>query len=319
MRILIVSPAPPGSRIGNRVTSLRMAGLLRQAGHEVKLRQEWQECGAELLIALHAMKSAATVAAARAAHPGLPIVLVLTGTDLYHDIDREPAARRSLDLSDRLVILQPKAIERLPQSVHAKTRLVLQSARAPRQVQAPDPEHFDVCVLAHLRAVKDPLLAARAARRLPANSRVRVVLVGGALDEPSRLLALAEVAENPRLEWLGDLGHGRALGVLARSRLLVLTSRSEGGPAAVTEAIACGLPVLSTRIPASEGLLGEDHPGLFPIGDEAALAALLTRCEGDASFLEELRARSLRLAESVDPCREQRDLCALVAELSHSR
>lgn len=314
MRVLIVSPAPPGSRVGNGVTALRMAGLLRNAGFDVKLRGGYEECGADFVFALHAFKSAEAVAAARAAAPTRPIVLVLTGTDLYEDIAQEPAARRSLEIADRLVILQPRAIEQLPSDVHEKTRLVLQSARAPRDVSPPDPEFFDLCVLAHMRPVKDPLLCARAAARLPADSKVRVLHVGSALDEASRLAAEAERARNPRFVWLGELGHSRSLEVLVRSRVLVMTSRNEGGPAAVTEAIACGVPVLSTRIPASEGLLGTDHPGFFDVGDEAALAQKIARCESDAEFLEELRTRSVELVASVDPCREQRDLRQLIAE-----
>ena len=316
MRILIVSPAPPGSRVGNRVTALRMAGLLRCAGHEVKLRSVYEECAAQIVFCLHALKSAAAVREARAADLARPIVLVLTGTDLYQDIATEPEAQHSLELADRLVILQPRALERLPEAVHSKTRLILQSARAPRGAQPSDEAYFDVCVLAHLRPVKDPLLAARAARRLPAKSRLRVRLVGGALDEASRAEAEREAADNPRFEWLGELPRGEALRVLARSRLLVLSSRNEGGPAAVTEAIACGVAVLATRIPAAQGLLGDDHPGLFDLGDAQALAELLSRAEEDQAFLEELRARSRSLAASVDPRREQRDLEALITELT---
>jgi len=319
VQVLIVSPAPAGSRVGNRVTALRFAGLLRRAGHRVRVRGAYEDLGEDLLIALHARKSAPAIEEARRAHPGRPIVLVLTGTDVYGDIGHAPEADRSLELADRLVILQPRAAEELPQAVRARTRLILQSAKAPPGPHTPDPEHFDVCVLAHLRAVKDPLLAARAARGLPPSSRIRIRLVGGALDESSRAEAQAELARNPRLEWLGALPRGRALQVLASSRLLVLSSRNEGGPAAVTEAIACRVPVLSTRIPATEGLLGADHPGLYPPGDEAALRELLERSEREPKFYERLRRRSLELLGSVDPAREERDLIELIAELTERR
>lgn len=315
MRILIVTPAGSGTRIGNRITALRMAALLRGLGHEVKLRGAYDEVGADVMIALHALKSADAMIAASARSPRLPSALVLTGTDVYGAIQSDARARHSLELADAIVVLQPRAMDELDANARAKTRLILQSAVAPRDAGEPDPAHFDVCLLAHLRAVKDPLLAARAARMLPATSRVRIVHVGSALDDAQRLAAEREMRENPRYQWLGAQRYGESLRVLARSRVMVLSSHNEGGPAVVTEAIACGVPVLSTRIPASEGLLGKDHPGLYPVGDAPALAQLLTRCEQNAAFLADLRARSVALQASVEPAREARDLRALLAQL----
>ncbi len=95
-----------------------------------------------------------------------------------------------------------------------------------------------------------------------------------------------------------------------------MTSRNEGGPGVVTEALACTTPVLCTRIPAAEGLLGSDYPGLFPVGDEVELARLLARIEGEPAFLETLRSRCLDLRASVSPEREARALAELLAALA---
>ena len=96
MKILLVTPAPPGSHKGNRVTALRWARLLRQLGHRIAVRGDYGGERCDLLIALHARKSAAAVEAYRAARPAAPLIVVLTGTDLYEDIHSDPAARRSL-------------------------------------------------------------------------------------------------------------------------------------------------------------------------------------------------------------------------------
>ena len=314
MKILIVTPAGRGSRMGNRVTALRQASLLRYLGHEVRVRSAYEDLGQDLLIALHAEKSAAAIAESKAGRPSAPVVLVLTGTDIYGDIEGNPTTQRSIADADRLVVLQANAALRVPVALRAKARVILQSARPPATPRTPDPAHFDVCVLGHLRPVKNPLLAARAARRLPDSSRVRIVHLGGALDEEGRLEAQAEAATNPRYRWLGSRPRREALQILASCRALVLTSHDEGGPSAVTEALACGLPVLSTRIPAALGLLGDDHPGLFPRSDEQALAELLSRLEEDSEFRASLTARSEALRESADPCREAEDLRALLAE-----
>jgi putative glycosyltransferase (TIGR04348 family) len=314
LRILIVTPAGSGTRVGNRITALRISGLLRSLGHEVKLRGAYEDLQADAMIALHAGKSARAVQLA--AQASLPCALMLTGTDIYRD-DKAPDAsiERSLALAQRLIILQPKAIEQVPEKYRWKTRQILQSARARAYPTPPHSDRFEVCVLAHLRPIKDPLLAARAARLLPDSSKIRVRLLGSALDEPSRVEAENEARDNPRFEWLGPQSYGTSQAILAASQLLVLSSLAEGGPAVLTEAFAYGVPILATRIPAAEGLLGANHPGLYPVRETQALASLLQRCEEEDGFLELLRQHSLACQPSARPEREREDLRHLLVEL----
>jgi len=315
MRIVVVTPASRGSRKGNRVTALRWAGLLRSLGHRVSLREEWTGQDCDLLVALHATKSHASAARYREAHPRAPLVVSMAGTDLYQDLPASAEARRSLDLADRITVLQPLGIEALPAHVRHKARAIVQSAHAARPVAAP-PGTFAACLLAHLRPVKDPFLAASAARLLPARSRVRVVHLGAALDPGAEERARREAAENPRYTWLGDRPRSEALGRLAGSRLLLVTSRLEGGSNAVSEAVAAGVPVLSTRVAGSMGVLGAGYPGFFPVGDAAALAALLVRAEEDPAFLDALRAGVEAVRPLVEPRREREGWRALLAELT---
>jgi glycosyltransferase involved in cell wall biosynthesis len=154
---------------------------------------------------------------------------------------------------------------------------------------------------------------------LPDTSAIRVIHLGGAYDETWQARAtLAERATGGRWTWLGARSRVDALGLLASGRLLVLTSRSEGGANVVTEAIAAGVPVLSTRIDGSLGILGEDYPGYFEVGDAAGLAALLTRCEAEPGFLAELRTRVAELRPLVEPARERASWSELLQELAQA-
>jgi glycosyltransferase involved in cell wall biosynthesis len=191
--------------------------------------------------------------------------------------------------------------------------VIRQSAAAP--IAMPDGT-FTACALAYLRDVKDPLLAARAAALLPDSSRWRIVHLGGALDDAWTARGRgAEAASHGRWAWLGARSRGDALRVLASSRLVVLTSRSEGGANVISEAIAAGVPVLSTRIDGSVGILGDDYPGYFDVGDAGGLAALLERCERDPAFLDELRGRIVALRPLVEPSAERDAWRRLLAEL----
>jgi putative glycosyltransferase (TIGR04348 family) len=315
MKIRLITPAPAGSRKGNRVTALRWARFLRALGHAVRVGQHYRGQRCDLLVALHAGHSAASVARFRAERPDGPLVLALTGTDLYGEIHANPEARQALELATRLVVLQPLGVEELPDHLRPRARVIYQSVRRPRWRLGPRPGRFDVCVLGHLRPVKDPLRTAEAARLLPPESRVRVVHLGGALSDEMGRRARAEEAGNPRYRWLGERPRRQALRTLARCHLLALTSLSEGGANAISEAVAVGVPVLSSRIAGSVGLLGPDYPGYFPAGDTQALAGLLRRAETNDDFYQALRAHCESCRGLIEPERELRSWEGLLREL----
>jgi putative glycosyltransferase (TIGR04348 family) len=315
MRLILVTPAAPGSRQGNRVTAERWRRLLAADGHDVRVAETWDGEPCDVLVALHARKSAPSVRRYRAARPAAPLVVTLTGTDVYGDLARDAEAQAVVASADLLVALQPLAADELPAAQRRKVRVIWQSATAVDPLPPAAADTFAVCVLAHLRAVKDPLRAARAARLLPAASRLVVFHAGRALEPALADEARGEVASNPRYRWLGELPRERALALLAGSRLLVVSSLLEGGANVVSEAIAAGVPVLASRIAGSVGILGESYPGYFPVGDSASLAALLRRAETDEPWRADLQARCRALQALVDPAREQQSWRELLAEL----
>ncbi len=313
MRILILTPHSRVARSGNRNTAERWASLLRDLGHEphVLVRYEGQE--ADLLIALHGEKTQEGLMAFHAAYPAVPCIVALTGTDLYPELTE--GSLKSLALADGIIVLQKKALESIPERFKDKVSVVVQSVNKRESTAdgGADPDHFDVCVVGHLREVKAPLLTARAARGLPKESRIRVLHGGGIIETQYRGWVETEKAVNPRYQWLGELDASAAFDLIDKSNLLVLTSVSEGGPAVVGEAIVAGTPVLSTRTDGAVGILGDDYPGLFPVGDQAALTRLLQRCEEDEAFYQNLKKCGEALADQFLPERE-REAFALVIE-----
>jgi hypothetical protein len=167
MKVSMITPAPAGSRRGNRWTALRWAGMLRELGHRVTIEEEYNGRRCDVLVALHARRSAASIERYRRDHPTLPLVVALTGTDLYGDLRANKKARKSIELASRLVVLQPLGVKELPAKVRGRARVIIQSAQPPRRPVAPRKDVFEICVMGHLRPVKDPFRAARAARLLP--------------------------------------------------------------------------------------------------------------------------------------------------------
>lgn len=297
------------------MTALRWARILRRLGHRVAVRHAPGRSRPDLVIALHARKSGAAALRVQSRHGTTPLIVALTGTDVYRDIHRSRVARRVLDAATRIVVLQSLAVRELRRGLRAKARVIHQSASA---VHVPRRRTwtFDVCVIGHLRAEKDPFRAALAMRHLPADSAIRLLHVGRAMTPAMARRARAEMRRNARYRWLGERPGGATRALLARSRAMVLSSRLEGGANVVSEAVVSGVPVVASRIPGSVGLLGPDYPGYFPVGATRALAAVLRRMECAPAFYARLARACRRRAHLFAPAAERQAWASLLREVA---
>jgi putative glycosyltransferase (TIGR04348 family) len=316
MKVVIITPVRSSSRSGNGTTTGRWTRILREIGHKVHVANRYDGAAADLMIALHAWRSADSVRRFRELYPDRPLIVALSGTDIYDYIDRDPAPTlHSLACADRLVALQDLARERVPVRFRRKVRVIHQSAPRLRQAAPGAVRSFDVAVIGHLREVKDPFRAAKAARRLPAGSRIRIVHLGAAETPQWAAMAKAEMKVNARYVWRGDRPRAEVRRLLGRARAMVLSSLSEGGANVISETVAAGVPVLASRIDGSVGLLGRDYPGYFPVGDTAALARLLHRIETSPEFLARLHRAIARRAPLFRPARERAAWKKLIGEI----
>jgi putative glycosyltransferase (TIGR04348 family) len=319
MRITLVTPASPRSRAGNRATATRWAAMLRQLGHRVTVvtsdaGRDSAERRADLLLALHAWRSAEAIAAARAHAPARPLAVALTGTDIYRFQHNEPEATvGSMAAADILIGLHGRVADDIPERFHGKLYTVLQSAEPlPPSYPGPPTGQFRVCVAGHLREEKDSLRAAYAVRDLPEASRIHVTAAGRAHDDEWARAATSEAGTNPRYDWRGEIAHWRVRRLMAGSHAMVMSSVMEGGANVVSEACVAGLPVLASDIPGNRGLLGEDYPGYYPVRDTVALQQLLLRAERDPHFLGLLRRHCRAVAPRLAPEAEQASLATAV-------
>ncbi|MBT9589919.1 MAG: TIGR04348 family glycosyltransferase [Thiobacillus sp.] len=317
MRIALITPYGRQHRNGNWHTAARWAHFLREAGHTVRVQVEWDGRPADLMLALHARRSYASIRTFAEKFPSRPLVLTLTGTDLYRDIHEDADAQQSLEWAHRIIVLQERGPDELAAHLVPKTRVIYQSA--PDSARLPSPAHtFEVLAIGHLRTEKDPFRVALATAYLPEYSHIRVTHLGGALSE--EMADTAEMAQNklPRWIWAGDVPHKTVLQRLSRAQLLVISSVMEGGANVICEALAADVPVLASHMPGNIGMLGEDYPGYFPVGDERQLARLMSKAESDPAFYADLVSHARSRRGLMRPEQEASRLRQVVAEFEQT-
>lgn len=321
-QVVIVTPALRDANNGNWQTARRWQHLLRDHCH-ARLVKAWPtslSCSDSAMIALHARRSADSIAAWARAYPERGVAVVLTGTDLYRDIAEDAAAQRSLQLARELVVLQEAGPQALPPELRAKCRVIYQST-SPRQPLDKPASRLRAVMVGHLRAEKSPETLFAAARLLAGERDVFIDHIGAALDPALGDAAQATMAVAPNYRWLGGLPHEEVRRRIQRAHLLVHCSRMEGGAHVVMEAVASGTPVLASRIPGNVGMLGTDYAGYYPWGDAAALAALLRRCHESRrpghgeDLLRRLARQCARRAPLFRPEAERAALLRLVRDL----
>jgi putative glycosyltransferase (TIGR04348 family) len=312
--IEIVTPAPLGSLHGNRITAMRWQRFLKGLGYQSTITEAWSGKPCDLLVALHAKRSHQSIQRFKRSYPTHPIILIMTGTDIYRDLGKTPKVIDSMEMADAIVVLQDKALESLPKRFHQKVTVIYQSISTVAR-KLPPKGYWLSTLIGHLRPEKDPFCAPRSLNLIPTQSKLKLIHLGKAMSPLMEKQAISMMGHHSRYQWLGELSHRRALQWLARSNIMVITSRMEGGAHVVSEAIAIGVPVIASDIPGNRGLLGDNYPGYFPAGDIKALSKLLYKTESDPSFYQKLNQALLARKKLVQPKLEEKSIQRLVKSL----
>jgi putative glycosyltransferase (TIGR04348 family) len=320
MKVSLITPAKKHSKNGNRTSALRWAGFLRDAGHQVRIDVDYADEPADLMIALHAWRSAKAVERYKQTNPQSPLVLALGGTDVNTFLKIEPKMTlKSMEMADLLVCLHDLIGKELPKHLRKKLHVIKQSALPLTKPRKPGTRFFDVCVVGHLREEKDPMRAAMASRLMPTGSRLRVIHLGKAHTKNSKIAAIAEMKANSRYRWIGEVPAWRVRHEYARTQAMVISSNQEGGANVVSEAIAAGVPIIASDIDGNKGLLGSNYEGMYAVRDEAALAKVLWRAENEPIFLKELQAAITKLQPLFRPEHEAKEWRRIIKLISKNR
>ncbi len=330
-QVVIVSPALADANNGNWQTARRWQKFLQtptasQPGFAARIVTRWPDGPAaaqdSAMIALHARRSAASVLAwahsrgdAAADQPVPGLAVVLTGTDLYRDIQTDAQAQQSLQWAQRLVVLQTLGLAALPAALQPRAQVIFQSTAA-RQSLPKSARVLRAVMVGHLREEKSPQTLFTAARLLEPGEAIHLDHIGAALEPALAAQAQATAAACTHYRWLGALPHETTRRRIQRAHVLVHTSRMEGGAHVVMEAVRSGTPVLASRIDGNVGMLGSDYAGYFDWDHAEQLVALLRRCHFESAFYARLQAQCAARAPLFAPETERLAVQQLVTELA---
>lgn len=161
-------------------------------------------------------------------------------------------------------------------------------ARAAARVELGLGDAWVVGTIGRLDAMKNQAMLVRAMAPL-LSSRVRLVIIGEGTSRPDVEAAIAALPD-PR--WAVMTGRRMDVPKLIHAfDVFALSSKTEGLPLVVPEAMSAGLPIVTTGVGGLPGVVDTGVTGLVVPVDERALAAALATLEADRD-----RARAMGAA-----------------------
>lgn len=127
--------------------------------------------------------------------------------------------------------------------------------------------------------------------------RMHVSIVGGGPEREPLIAQAAARGVSSCFTFVGTVPAAHMPKYFSEADVFVLSSRSEGRPNVVVEALASGLPVISTDLEGVQGMVNNgDNGWLVAVDDADALAAVLDQAVGDRTELNRRSERARTLA-----------------------
>ncbi len=176
--------------------------------------------------------------------------------------------------------------------VHVQSNYVDTALFRPMPEVAREPGR--VIFIGRLDDQKNVLALVAALAQVPGAS---LVIVGDGPLRKSLEVAVAE--QGVRATFLGTRPHADLPELLNGSSVFVLPSQYEGNPKSLLEAMACGLPVVGTRVPGIRNILVHRENGYLCGPSAAEIAAAVREVLNDTTLRERISAGALEYARST--------------------
>ncbi|HEU5479986.1 MAG TPA: glycosyltransferase family 4 protein [Candidatus Tumulicola sp.] len=242
---------------------------------------------------------------------GLATVLTLHGTDV-NDADGNAWARvdRLLRAADAvttvsaalfrtIVARSPEMADKtavVPNSVPVDITAAAEAVPGHRSEPA-----IDVLFLGNLRVVKGPDVLLEAMQLVSARiGNVSVTIAGAGPLREQLMQRSRQIGIDHLVTFRGRVSREEAVGLLCRSRILVIPSRSEGAPLVALEAQMLGVPIVATNVGGIPESVTQDGSGMLcPPNDPTALASAVLQLLGDDALRRRLGAEGRQRAATL--------------------
>ena len=295
-------PVPPGvERISIEQAQLRQSALGRNLSRIRALRKLLLAYRPAALISFMAEPNFRAVLAAR----GLPVKAIVS---VRNDPNREYAGRvfgfvgkHILPRADGCVFQTRDAMAWFPQAFQKKSAVIMNQVSPAFFDRPPAKERRDIVAVGRLNAQKNHALLIRAYAALgPVEDRLIIYGEGEKRAELEALVSALHLEGRVLLPGLSDDVPRDIKG----AKLFVMPSDYEGMPNALLEAMALGLPCISTDCPCGgpgEILENGTNGLLVPVGDEKALTAAMQTLLENEENRAALGQNARRTAERFRP------------------
>ena len=161
-----------------------------------------------------------------------------------------------------------------------------------KKLQFPE-DAFIVCFCGRFNFRKGVHRVSDAIKELD-DSRIRAIFIGSPMDD-----AKAQLPDCPGTLFIGQLNHEEIVYYLNASDVFVLPSIAEGCPNSVIEAMACGLPIISSNLLFNQDILDEDNSIMINPLDVKEIASAIRTLENDREYIIKLSEGSLKRSNEL--------------------
>ena len=307
-RVLLASPFLTANR-GNTITVRRIAEALRRLGLEVETVAYAEGDGifipADVTHVFHASRFARFWRREKGhLAPPSPLVVTMTGTDVNVDLFDESGRYDvfwTLQHAAAVVLFSDEAREMLltqwsgdPSRLYVVPQGLSAFPSAPPEDCAryvPPKRGFTFLLPAGIRPIKNVRFAVRGLKRLRERGLDVYLVIAGPVLDPAEGERVRRAAQEER-EWVtyvGEVPHACMPALYAQADVVLNTSRAEGQPAALIEALHFGVPVLASNVAGNRTIVRQEENGLLYTDlDEEDFAAKAARLVRDGALRRRL-------------------------------
>lgn len=286
---------------GAEITSNRVMNLRNRF---LKLRNIWKSEQPDVIISFIGKNNFMAIMTAMGLH--IPVVTSVRGEpkEEYYSPVMELLAKTLMGMSAGIVLQTPDAKEYFPKWMHKKA-VILENPLNPNFIEKyyDGDRNSEIVSVGRIDSNKNQKIMIDAFMRIADEfPEMKLVLYGDGEDREKLINYVNHSSYKERILFPGAVGNVKER--IKKAKVFVLSSNTEGMPNALMEALALGIPCVSTDCPCGGPRMlmeGKENGILVPVGDSDKMAEAMTRILQDNKLWNTYSRNAYRITESLNP------------------